>query len=65
MLWDIKGEGEEKKFVGNYRVHCSKCGRFVGKDGFIDVFYDDYMGGYEEGYSLCAACLEKNEGVRE
>jgi len=22
----------------------------VGKDGFVDVCYDDYMGGWEEGY---------------
>ena len=53
---------EEKKCIGNWRFHCHKCGRFVGKDGFIDVFYDDYMGGYEEGHSLCAACLKKEKG---
>jgi len=46
-------------FKGNVRIHCYKCGRFVGKDGFIDISYDDYMGGYEEGYSLCSACLRK------
>ena len=57
---------EEKKCVGNWRFHCCKCGRFVGKDGFIDVSYDDYMGGYEEGYSLCASCLKrKNENKRD
>jgi len=50
---------EEKKYIGNYRIHCWKCGRFVGKDGFIDISYDDYMGGYEEGYSLCARCLRE------
>ena len=70
--WDIKGKGEEKKmieekkFVGNWRAHCHKCGRFVGKDGFIDIFYDESMSGYEDGgYSLCAACLKKSKGVRE
>ena len=47
---------EQKKYVGNYRIHCYKCGRFVGKDGFIDVFEN------EERYSLCASCLKrKNE----
>ena len=38
------------------RVQCYKCGRFVGKDGFIDVTYDYYMGGWEEGYSECGKC---------
>lgn len=56
---------EEKKYVGNWRPHCSKCGRFVGIDGFIDIFYDDYMGGYEEGYSLCASCLKRKEEARK
>lgn len=51
----------EKKYVGNWRPHCSKCGRFIGKDGFIDIYYDTYMGGYEEGSSLCGACLRKKE----
>ncbi len=45
---------EKSKYVGNYRIHCHKCGRFVGEDGFIDV-YDN-----EEGYSLCGLCL-RNE----
>ena len=52
-------------------INCSKCGRWVGKDGFYDVFYDDYSGGWEEGYSLCAQCLktmkdrnEKRIGLR-
>ena len=49
----------EMKYEGNYRVHCCKCGRFVGKAGFIDISYDSYIGGYEEGYSLCAACLKE------
>ena len=57
---------EEKKLgFGNHRIHCSECGRFVGKDGFADIFYDVYMGGYEEGYSLCAACLKKQKEKRK
>ena len=45
------------------RIHCYKCGRFVGSDGFIDIFYDGYNGGYEEGYSECKRCLDKG-GVK-
>ena len=41
------------------RLNCSKCGRFVGKGGFKDVFYDDYNGGWEIGYPLCERCLNK------
>ena len=52
-------EDEKKKYVGLWRPHCSKCGRFVGKDGFVDITYDPYMGGYEEGYSLCVKCLKE------
>ena len=52
---------KEKKYIGNWRPHCYKCGRFIGKDGFIDIYYDTYMGGYEEGYSLCGACLKEKE----
>jgi hypothetical protein len=33
-------------------------GRFVGKDGFHDVCYDLYTGGYEIGYPLCKQCLD-------
>ena len=51
--------GEEKKYVGNWRPHCYKCGRFIGKDGFIDVFEN------EEGYSLCASCLKREEEMRK
>jgi len=36
-------------------THCYKCGRFMPwKDA--DVSYDDYSGGYEEGYSECKKC---------
>jgi len=49
------------KYIGNCRIHCYKCGRFVGKDGIIDVSYDYYNGGYEEGYSLCKRCLDKQK----
>ena len=34
---------------------------FVDKDGFINVTYDYYMGGWEEGYSECRRCLDKGE----
>ena len=37
-------------------MNCCRCGRFVGKDGYPDVIYDDYMGGWEEGYSYCGPC---------
>ena len=43
------------------KIQCYKCGRFVGQNGFIDISYDDYSGGYEEGYSLCARCLNKGD----
>jgi len=42
-------------------VNCSKCGRIVGKDGFLDVSYDDYAGGYEMGYPLCGRCLREKQ----
>jgi len=37
-------------------LQCHKCKRFLGRDGYPDVIYDDYAGGYEEGYSLCGPC---------
>jgi|GEM_PF-3593174 len=40
-------------------INCYRCGRFVGKNGFIDVYYDDYNGGYEFGYPECASCLSR------
>jgi len=40
-------------------LHCYKCGRFIGKDGYPDVSYDYYSGGYEEGYSECGPCGRK------
>ena len=36
-------------------LNCHICGRFVGKNGYDDVTYDDYNGGFEIGYSTCAA----------
>ncbi len=36
--------------------NCSKCGRFIGKDGYPDVFYDEYNGDLAVGYSLCGPC---------
>jgi len=40
-------------------INCSRCGRFVGRDGYADLYYDGYNGGWEIGYAVCAACLEK------
>ena len=45
-------------------LNCSKCGRFVGKDGFKDVSYDGYNGGWEVGYPLCKRCLDKRVQVK-
>ena len=40
-------------------INCSKCGRWVGKDGFIDVSMEEYNGSaLELGYSLCKRCLD-------
>ena len=50
------------KFISH---NCSKCGRFVGKGGHLDVFYDDYNGGYEMGYPLCKRCYENARGCGE
>ena len=36
-------------------INCSKCGRWVGKDGFHD--YDSES--REIGYPLCRECLKK------
>jgi hypothetical protein len=44
-------------------LNCSKCGRFVGKDGFHDVFYDGYNGGWEIGYPLCKRCLDEKQQI--
>ena len=41
-------------------LNCYICGRFIGKDGYPDVTYDDWNGGWEEGYSMCARCGIKN-----
>lgn len=43
-------------------INCSKCGRFVGKGGFIDVSPDEYNGSaLELGYSLCKRCLDEQQ----
>lgn len=41
-------------------LNCSKCGCFVGKDGFHDVVYDYYNDGYEVGYPLCKKRLDRS-----
>lgn len=35
--------------------NCSRCGRFVGKDGFHDYNPETQ----EVGYPLCASCLQE------
>ena len=43
-------------------VNCSECGRWVGKDGFMDAYCDGYNGSaLELGYPLCKACLDKSK----
>lgn len=37
----------------HHTSHCYICGRFVGKDGNLDISYDGYSGGYEQGYPTC------------
>ncbi len=39
-------------------VNCSKCGKFVGTDGFMDAGYDS-EGVPDIGYPLCGECLKK------
>lgn len=57
--------GGERKYIGNWRPHCSLCGRFIGKEGVVDIVYDSYMGGYEEGDSMCANCVKKKAEERK
>ena len=51
---------------GTWVFNCSKCGRFTSenKGGFADVIYDEYNGGYEQFYPLCAACLKKQRKAK-
>jgi hypothetical protein len=35
-------------------LKCYKCGQFLGRDGYPDVFLVD--GVYEEGYTMCGRC---------
>ena len=44
-------------------VHCYKCGRFVGKDGYIDIYFDMGTGVHEEGYSECGSCRGKGGAI--
>jgi hypothetical protein len=48
-------------------LQCYKCGRFLGPDGYPDIVYDDWNGGYEQGYTLCGPCgrAEGKEDKRE
>ena len=44
-------------------LNCSKCGHFVGKDGFHDVSWDYYNGGYDSGSPLCKKCLDRERAA--
>lgn len=45
---------------------CSRCGKFVGKDGTLDIAKDFDTGMYEMGYPECGACLRRNhEGLKD
>jgi homoaconitase/3-isopropylmalate dehydratase large subunit len=41
-------------------VNCCVCGRFIGKDGNVDVSYDWWTDGYELGYPTCGKCIAAN-----
>ena len=44
---------------------CCYCGRFIGKDGLVDIGYDHYSGCYEEGYSKCGRCIKDDAMLKE
>jgi len=47
------------RYIG---INCSKCGRWVGKDGFHDTYADEYNGSaLETGYPMCKRCLDKEK----
>lgn len=46
-------------------LNCSKCGRFIGKDGFDDVYFDDATGMLEIGYPLCKRCLDQQRADKQ
>ncbi len=46
----------------SWRPQCYLCGRWIGTGGYYDVTYDDYGGGWVEGWSTCR---EHTEGARE
>lgn len=45
-------------------LNCSRCGRFVGPDGYDDVI-EVQWGLYEEGYPLCGRCLRREQREQE
>jgi hypothetical protein len=49
-------------FKNGWRPNCYRCGKFVGEGGYYDVIYDDYNGGWEEGYSECKKHFEEHKG---
>ena len=47
-------EMTKNRYVG---INCSVCGRWVGKDGFLDIGVDS-DGVPDCGYPLCKRCLD-------
>ena len=45
--------------------NCYICGRFVGKDGNHDVYYDGYNGGYEQGYPTCRKHTKRPKRIQD
>jgi hypothetical protein len=46
-------------FKNGWHPNCYKCGRFIGEGGYYDVVYDEWNGGWEEGYSECKKHFEE------
>ena len=45
--------------------NCYICGRFVGKDGNHDIYYDGYNGAYEQGYPTCGKHTPKQHTPKQ
>lgn len=46
-------------------LNCSKCGQFIGKDGFHDTYFDNGTNSIEIGYPLCKICMDLNNAGNE
>jgi len=47
------------KLHGRKKPRCAKCGKFVGRDGYIDVAYDEDGDVPEDVFALCADHVEE------